>query len=266
MRELVLRVPRRAVEDVLDRLLPIVPQGVREVPVGRHVELLVRGPELPSEPDLKRAAGRWPHKLSEREVPDDWRQRRVLDYQPDVIGGRLVVRPNWAPPTGAEIEIVLADTSAFGVGTHPTTRTCLELLLALPVLGSFADLGCGTGVLAIAAARLGWSPVAAVDHNRQSVAAASANARANHVELDAHVADLSATPPPHVDCMAANVPPELHALIAPGLTERLPRMALLSGFETDRAVEVSAAYRSRGLRERERDDRHGWSVLVLERD
>src|SRR5437763_10953181 len=109
MREVVVRVPRIAVEDVLDRLLPIVPGGVREVPAGRQVELKMRGDQVPALAEIAAAVGGWPHKLSEREVPDDWRERRLAGYEPDVIGGRLVVRPEWAPPAEAELfDVVLA--------------------------------------------------------------------------------------------------------------------------------------------------------------
>ena len=147
MREVVLRVPERAVEDVLDRLLPIVPGGVREARVGGEVELRMRGADVPAARVLARIAGTWPNTITEGEVSDDWRERRVADYKPEVIGGRLVVRPEWAPaPPGELIDIVLTEAAAFGGGTHPTTRTCLELLLELPPCGSFADLGCGTAV------------------------------------------------------------------------------------------------------------------------
>ena len=267
MREVVLLVPRLSVEDVLDRLLPIVPGGVREVPVGGQVELRMRGEDVPALSVLARAAGRWPYKLAEHEVSDDWRQRRVADYRADVIGDRLVVRPEWAPPPRAGlIEIVLGESSAFGGGTHPTTHTLLELLLELTPRGSFADLGCGTGVLAIVAARLGWGPVSAVDVQPGSVESARENARRNDVEIDAQVMDLSVQPPPTVDGFAANVPAELHAIVAAGLGEPVPRVGLISGFGTDEAAAVVEGYAALGLAERRRVDAHGWVIVVLKRD
>ncbi len=267
MREIVLRVPARAVEDVLDRLLPIIPAGVREVRSGRHVELRMRGAELPSRDEIARAAGRSPHRMWEHEVSDDWRQRRVDDYQPELIAGRLHVRPVWAPSApGAEIEIVLAEAPAFGGGTHPTTRTCLELLLSLEPRGSFADLGCGTGVLAILAAKLGFAPVSAIDVNPQTVEAAAANARLNHAAVEASVGDLSLQSPPRADVIAANVPAALHAQIADGLPDGVPHIALLSGFELEAASAVAAGYVQLGLRQDRRIDTGGWSVVVLERD
>ncbi len=267
MREVVLRVPRLAVEDVLDRLLPIVPGGVREVRVGGHVELRMRGDDVPALPVLARAAGRWPHKLAEHEVSDDWRRRRRADYRAEVIGGRLVVRPEWAPaPRGGPIEIVLGESAAFGGGTHPTTQTCLELLLGLTPRGSFADLGCGTGVLAILAARLGWGPVLALDVQPSSVEAARENAARNGASIEVRVADLSAQAPPAADGFAANFPAGLHAIVAAGWSEPVPQVGVLSGFGRDEAPGVLEAYAARGLRERRRVESHGWVVVVLQRD
>jgi ribosomal protein L11 methyltransferase len=270
MREVILRVPSLAVEDVLDRLLPVVPGGVRELPAGRRqVELIMRGDEIPSLGELARVAGRWPHRLQERSVSDDWRDRRLADYEQDPIGERLVVRPDWAPspPAGSGlIDIALTESAAFGAGAHPTTRACLELLLARPAGGSFADLGCGTGVLAILASRLGWAPVVAVDVQPGSVQATLANAAENGAVLEAIVADLSVEPPPPADAFAANVPAELHAIVARALSEPLPHLGLLSGIGITEAAGVLEIYAARGLRQSERVERHGWVVMVLERD
>ncbi|MFL5830197.1 MAG: 50S ribosomal protein L11 methyltransferase [Solirubrobacteraceae bacterium] len=272
MREVVLRIPRIGVEDVLDRLLLIVPGGVRESRSGGHAELRMRGGDVPALSDIEAAVGRWPHTLSEREVPDDWRERRLADYEPEVIGGRLVVRHDWAPawapatPKSDSIEIVLAEGSAFGGGTHPTTRQCLAWLLELPAGGSFVDLGCGTGVLAILAARLGWAPVTALDVQPESVAAAIDNAARNGARVQAEAADLALQAPPPADGFAANVPAPLHELIAARFAEPLPRVGLISGFGPEDAGQVAEAYARRGLVVRRQKERHGWVVAVLERD
>ena len=263
MREVVVRLPRAAVEDVLDRLLLIAPSGVHESPAGRHVDLKLRGDDLPTPEDLKRAIGRWPHRVSEHEVSDDWRERRAADYVPDLIAGRLVVRPTWAPPSTAEIEIALGESSAFGGGAHPTTRTCLELLLGLPTAGGFADLGCGSGVLAVLAARLGWEPVVAIDVEPASVRSTLANSQHNAVTVEARVADLSVEAPPTTDAFAANVPATLHRALAANFPEPVPRIGILSGFAPSESEEVSEAYSRRGLAERTRIDVHGWTVLYL---
>jgi ribosomal protein L11 methyltransferase len=268
VREVVLRVPRVAVENVLDRLLPIVPGGVREVGAGPDVELRIRGGDAPELAEIAATAGRWPHTLAEHEVSDDWRERRLADYEPDLIGGRLLVRPEWAPQArGAiEIEIVLGEIAAFGGGTHPTTRTCLEWLLELPPAGSFADLGCGTGVLAILAARLSWDPVMALDVLPSSVGAARENARRNAVTIEAAVADLSTQPPPAADALAANIPASIHTTVAARLEQASLQIGLISGFGPDEAAGVLEGYEARGLGELRRHLADGWVVMLLGRN
>jgi ribosomal protein L11 methyltransferase len=268
MREVVLQVPVHALEDVLDRILPLVPDGVRESAVPpSEVELRMRGPQLPSLATIARAVGAVPFRISEHAVPDDWRERRLAEYEADPIGGRLVVRPPWAPPPGSGlIDIVLEEGSAFGVGTHPTTRTCLELLLDLPPAGAFADLGCGSGVLAILAGRRGWSPVTALDVLPASVAVAQANALRNGVQITAGVRDLGREPAPRVTGFAANVPTEVHLVIADGWREgQTPVAGLVSGFGPRQAQAVADAYAAAGLHERRRQVLHGWVVAELAR-
>ncbi len=253
-------------EDVLDRLLPMLPGGVRERRSGGYVELAIRGDDLPPISELERAVGRWPHLISEREIASDWRERRQGDYREEVIGGRVVVRPAWAPRPGPGlIDIQLEEGPAFGAGGHPTTKTCLELLLELEPTGAFADLGCGSGVLAILAARLGWEPVTAIDLQPAAVDAVRANAGLNDVELTAVIADLSVQPPPPADGFAANVPSALHERVAAGWLGQPPRAGVLSGFwpaEADRVVE---AYAAAGLWEWRRLERSGWTIVEVRR-
>jgi ribosomal protein L11 methyltransferase len=265
MREVVLRVPRKDVERVLDRLLPSLPGGVREIERGDAVEISIRGQDLPSLAQIVALTGRPDLPAREHEISDDWRERRRADYAPDLIGGRLVVRPDWAPPAGAEIEIVLEEGPAFGAGTHPTTRACLELLLGLEPVGAFADLGCGSGVLAILAAKLGWDPVSAVDIRPESVELAQRNAVRNGASVSAHALDLREGPLPSIVGFAANIAPDIHRQLATALPDPLPRLGLVSGIHPGEVDQVLDAYRDRGLLPRRHLDLHGWSVVVLER-
>jgi ribosomal protein L11 methyltransferase len=265
MREISLRVPADAVEDVLDDLLPLVPNGVRELADGDQVELCLRGRDLPERAAVLRAAGPWLLALQEREVPDDWRERRLADYRPLVIGGRLLVRPRWAPPAGPGLlEVELGDSPAFGSGSHPTTRHCLELLCDLQPRGGFADLGCGSGVLAVAAARLGWTPVIALDHDLDAVAATRANALSNGVAIDVRLADLEREPPPAAHTVAANFPVALHGPMAERMSEALPRVLVASGFLEADEHDALSGYRARGMHERRRVVDRGWVVVVFE--
>jgi ribosomal protein L11 methyltransferase len=264
MRQVVLRVPEEAVEEVLDRLLPIVPGGVREIARRRHVDLRMRGPELPVTAQLRAAAGRWAIAISEGTVSDDWRERRLADYKPETIGNRLVVRPDWAPPAALGlIDVALGGGPAFGGGTHPTTRVCLELLLELAPAGRFADLGCGTGVLAIVAAKLGWGPVFAMDLTPASVAATTRNARLNAVSVSASLVDLTTSAPPPAEAIAANLPAGVHAQISTALQEHVPRLAVLSGFGPEHERAVLYGYAARGLNPVRRVLASGWVIALL---
>lgn len=268
MREVVVRVPAAALEDVLDRLLPIVPGGVREHALGvNNVELRMRGEAVPTLAQLRGALGRLPHQAREHEISDDWRARRLAEYTADVIGGRIVLRPPWAP--GADpgmIDVVLAESSAFGSGMHPTTRACLEMLLELTPSGSFADLGCGSGVLAIVAARLGWGPLVAVDNQPLSVEIAGENAQRNGIEMDVGVADLLRVQAPMGDGFAANVPAAVHASIVGRWELEAPRIGLLSGFGDADADAVIRGYERCGLRERRRVASQGWVIAEVGQD
>jgi ribosomal protein L11 methyltransferase len=267
MREVVLRVPAAALEDVLDRLLPIVPGGVRQRPVGVHdLELRMRGETVPALAVLTAALGPLRHEIREHEVSDDWRERRLAEYSSDVIGDRIVVRPPWAPsPDPGLIDVVLAESSAFGSGMHPTTRACLELLLELEPGGSFADLGCGSGVLAIVAARLGWGPIVAVDVQPLSVQTARENAERNGAEIEIDVADLLLVPAPTADGFAANVPAAVHSSVVSGWGSAAPDVGLISGFGEAEADAVIDGYERRGLRERRRLAREGWVAAEVRR-
>ena len=139
-------------------------------------------------PDLRAAAGGALVEVVTEQVADDWHERWKAFHRPVEVSGKagtLRVRPPWEPAGDdqAAIELVVDPGQAFGTGAHHTTRLCLELLLELPPGGACVDLGCGSGVLGIAAARLGWDPVLGVDHEAESVQATRDNALANGVSV-----------------------------------------------------------------------------------
>src|SRR5688572_25116670 len=153
MRQVALTVRADALEAVLDRLLPLLPQGVHEAPApDEAVRLAAYGPGPPLAA-LEAAAGDALLGAEEGEAPDDPAERRIraLAARPAVSG--VVVRPSGAPapaPADDVLDVIVdAPGGAFGAGAHPTTAMCLDLLMGLEPGGGFADLGCGTGVLAI---------------------------------------------------------------------------------------------------------------------
>ena len=267
MLELALRIPGHASEDVLDRLLLIAPHGVHEVPRGDEMELRVRGAaeEMPTAAAVAATAGELQHTLAQRALPDEWDARRRIDYEPRVVAGRIVVRPEWAPAADEGlIDLVLGESDAFGAGEHPTTWACLECLCSLATRGSLADLGCGSGVLAIAAALLGFDGVSAVDNSPIAVAATRANAERNGVEVGVEALDLCHAPPPPAAVVIANVPPLIHAQIARRVSDETCQL-IASGVLTPAVDDVVDYYAEAGFTETDRRDCGGWAVLTLSR-
>src|SRR5215213_4864279 len=162
----------------------------------------------------------------EEDVPDSREERRRRAGRAWEVAGRLRVRSPSDPPSPyAGLEVVVEPApGAFGTGAHPTTRMCLELLLELEPSGGLADLGCGSGVVAITAARLGWDPVIALDHDQRAVDATWRNAQRNDAEVRALLADLREVPPPPASTLAANVPLEIHERVAAALTSATERV------------------------------------------
>jgi ribosomal protein L11 methyltransferase len=267
MIRLALRVRGEQAELVLAELIELAPSGVEERDLGDGVvEYAVYGApgELPQLPDLQAAAGGALVEVRTEEIADDWAERWKAFHQPLRLGDRLEVRPPWEPGTGADVELVIDPGQAFGTGAHATTRLCLEALLELPAGGPFADWGCGSGVLAITAAKLGWDPVRACDHDPLSVEATRENARVNGVELAVERIDLREAPGRPAPTVAANLMRPLLLRVAELLAEPPERM-VLSGLLVHEADEVADAFAARGLREAGRSVLGDWAALVLER-
>jgi ribosomal protein L11 methyltransferase len=265
VRELTLRVHAADLETVLDDVLPALPGGLHIQDEGDEAMLSIPlSPGTPPAAELRGLLGARLVGSSEAEASDDWRERRLKRYEPVVIAGRLLIRPAWAPPPDEPdlIEVVLAESASFGTGIHPTTQGCLAALCELEPGGSLADLGCGSGVLSIAAAKLGWSSLVAVDLDQRSVAVAAENASRNGVRLDARRVDLMSEPPPVADTVLANVPPDVHVGLAARL-ERPPTQAIASGFGPERSDVVVSAWEGLGLRVVDEIRAGEWVVSVL---
>jgi len=264
-------------ELVLAELVTLVPGGVEEERGETYVEYAIYGPpgELPELPDLRAAAGEGLVEIETTEVSDDWGDRWKDFHEPVLVGaGRLVVRPSWEELAahGPEVDIVVDPGRAFGTGAHATTRACLELLLELAdegeAEGPLADWGTGSGVLAIAAAKLGWDPVIACDHELAAIEAAAANAEANDVVIELDRINLREQTPPPAPTVAANLTAplllELARVIAAGAVRR-PRTMVLSGLLLAEAEQVTSAFGEAEL-EAERTMPIGdWTALLLRR-
>jgi ribosomal protein L11 methyltransferase len=292
---LAVRVRRAQAELVLAELLELAPAGVEELDVGSEViEYAVYGSpgELPALGDLKAAVGGALVEISTTEVADGWQERWKLFHRPIVIAapapppgaeGRapdLRVRPPWEPahPHGDRVveEIVIDPGQAFGTGAHATTRLCLELLLELASLGrpdrALLDIGTGSGILAIAGARLAFAPVLGLDNDRESVVAARENAACNAVDVEVRHFDLRSEPLPWIG--TGGSPPGSVVVVAnllrPLLLEleqklmRRPAHLLAGGLLREEVDELAAVFAERlGMRELQRRESGEWAAVWM---
>jgi ribosomal protein L11 methyltransferase len=258
-------------------------------------------------PDLRAAVGDALVEIATSELPDDWSERWKRFHRPVLIEApvaasgaasrhereapsphaarvplpSLHVRPPWEPPSDRSDvrEIVIDPAQAFGTGAHATTRLCLELLLEVAL-----DIGTGSGVLAIAAAHLGFSPVIGLDNEPESVESARDNARVNGVKIEVRCFDLRAEPLPWIgdtesSPLASDVPPprgpdEMHPVVTANLLRPLlldlarlmlvaPRHLLAGGLLVHEVDEVVQAFEASGLYEHERRRMGEWAAVWL---
>lgn len=244
-----MRVSQEHAEAVGAFLLEICPEGLEEAEVAGRVELAVyvdaeRAQRIEATFGIASSVA----------VPAGWEDAWRAFHRP-VRVGPLWIGPPWELPPPDAVSIVIDPGRAFGTGAHATTRLCLELLLGEEP-GAIVDAGCGSGVLAVAAAKLGFAPVLAVDVEEAAVDAARANARANGVAIDVRQGDALAETLPDAGVAVANL--EL-ALVEELLRRRLPPRIVVSGFlAADRP-------RHRTWRLLERRELDGWAAELLTR-
>jgi ribosomal protein L11 methyltransferase len=193
----------------------------------------------------------------------DWRAAIRDFHRPVEIGGRLLLRPPWEPARPGLLDVVIDPGMAFGTGQHATTRGCLELLLRLPP-GSLVDVGCGSGVLAIAARRLGHAPVTAIDRDPLAVDATLANAAANGVEVAVERGEIGRAVLPAADAVLANLTSDMMAPLAAALAGRPPRRAILSGLRPYELAGAVAAWAPLGLAPAGTVADAEWASVLLE--
>ena len=233
------------------------------------------------------------------EIPDeDWKLSYRRHFTTERVSPRIVVRPPWEPAPEAkegEVVVTLDPGLAFGTGKHETTRACLEYIDEIAGGGSFLDMGCGSGILSIAAAKLGFSPVAGFDIDGDAVAASRENATANGadvsffeyalgggaVTLDAGVEaakgvypDLAAQKAPGekptapfgpADVVVANILGPLLVAFADEIAGFAKSRLVVSGILSDVYPEVLAAFSARGFSEVSRKVRGEWTTGLLAR-
>ena len=270
MQRLSFRIPETAREDVLDGILPLLPSGIVERPLGDGTaEISSFGAALPGEAALRAAAPVELEELEYEDAPADWRERRRRFGGGGIlISDRLVVRAPHDPPvpTGLMEVVIERGAGGFGTGSHPTTQMCLGLLLDLePAGGGATDLGCGVGTLAIAAAKLGWAPVSGLDREGPAIEEARANARRNGVEAEFAHADVEKGGFPVRELLMANAPPPVQRVLAAAVTPDV-RHVIVSGIVEGEMEEVRAAYEAAGLYPQRGMAADTWIAMLLERE
>jgi ribosomal protein L11 methyltransferase len=179
-------------------MLELFPQGIEERELDGEIELAAYT-DAAGEARMRAAFAR----VTVDEVAENW-EDRWREFHHGVRVGSLWVGPPWEQPPAGVQSVVIEPGRAFGTGAHPTTQLCLDLLAEL-ARGSLLDVGCGSGVLAVAGAKLGYAPVHAVDHDPVAVDATIANAAANGVQVEARVVDAHAAELPEAATTVANV-------------------------------------------------------------
>ncbi len=287
MIRLAVRCAPEQAEIVLAELTVLAPNGVEEERGPGYVEYAIYGGEgeLPELGEIEVVAGDGLVEVVATEVPDDWADRWQDFHKPLLVGERLWLRPSWEEPRKGTVDLVVDPGRAFGTGAHPTTRLCLEFLLELAEAGEasgpLTDLGTGSGVLAIAAAKLGWSPVCGFDHEEPSIEAAATNAEANGVRVEVEKlnlrAELPALAPTTVANMTAPILREIAGRLeghrgrvrrsnsgeAPSDPPPMPRTLVLSGLLPGELDEMAAAFAPLGLAEHERRRDGDWAAMLL---
>jgi ribosomal protein L11 methyltransferase len=258
-------------EHVMANLLELAPNGLEEERGPGWVEYAIYGPpgEVPDVGELQAAAGGSLVDVTTTSVPDDWADRWADFHRPIEVGGRIGVRPSWWEAQEGLIDVVVDPGRAFGTGGHPTTRLSLTLLIELErageAKGPIADWGTGSGILAIAAAKLGFSPVMACDREETALETARANAEANGVEMTVEGIDVREGPPPVTPTVVANLTANLLRDCAGHLAagDRVPETIVCSGMLETEIDGVAAAFAPVDLQESRRLVESEWGALLL---
>ena len=225
-------------------MLELFPAGFEEIVAGDAVEVVA----YTSRDGEERFRRVFPETRGE-DVEPGWNEAWKRFHRP-VRVGPFWLGPPWEAPPNDVIAVVVDPGRAFGTGAHATTRLCLELLLACEP-ASLVDLGCGSGVLAVAAAKLGFAPVTALDADPAALEAASRNVAANGVAVAVESADVLADPLPGADVAVANISRDAVERIGP----RLPAASFVASGYT-RAERPAPA----GWHPVERREKDGWAA------
>jgi ribosomal protein L11 methyltransferase len=245
LRRVAISVPEALREEVTARLLELHPEGFEEAE-----DVLAVFTDAAGEARLRAEFG----EVESQPVEPGWEERWREFHRP-VWVGPLWVGPPWEALPEEGIPVVIDPGRAFGTGSHPTTRLCLGFLIDLAP-SSLLDVGCGSGVLSIAAAKLGFHPVVALDVDPAAIEAAHRNAVANGVEVDVRQGDALQENLPATELVLAN----MNLATVEGLAPHIEaRQIVTAGYFHSRMPGLA------GYAQRERRIDGGWAADLFER-
>ena len=222
-------------------MLELFPEGFAELEGSEATELVA----FTDEAGAERLRARFDEVRVEA-VPDGWETEWMRFHRPVEVGS-FWIGPPWEEPTPGLVPVVIDPGLAFGTGAHPTTQLCLELIQPLEP-SSLIDIGSGSGVLAIAAFKLGYEPVVAIDVDEAAVAATRQNAEANGVPVEAALLDAAGGALPGGQIAVANI--DLRTVSELVLPEPCHVLATSGYLETDQAAVAGFTHVDRLVKER----------------
>lgn len=204
--------------------------------------------------------------MSVEDIPDeDWKLAYRRHFKTELVSPRILVQPEWE-----DLAVIRFDPGmAFGTGKHETTKACLQYIdECAKGGGTFLDMGCGSGILSIAAAKLGYEDVTAFDVDQEAVDATKENSAKNGVRVVCFRYALGSAVKktlPKADLVAANILGPLLIRFADEICASVSKKIIISGILTELYPEVLAAFEARSLREVSRKTIGEWTTGLLER-
>lgn len=251
----VVEAPAALADALLGALLDVFPGGLEELePEAGRVGWAGYAPaaEPPRLDGLPAGAS-----VRSEPVAPGWLDGWRAFHRPARVG-RFWIGPPWLEPDPDLEAVVIEPGHAFGTGAHGSTRAAAALLGALEPAGALLDVGCGSGVLAILAVRLGWAPVTAVDLDPLAIAAARDNVARADAAIELAVADALSDPLPSAALWLANLEQRLLVPLFAGRDD-IPARVIVSG------LLVSERFEPAGYAIAAREEADGWQALLLER-